>query len=57
MVTERDICCRGVAEGLDAATTPTRAIMARDITVCLSDDRVPRTQFGKWSTGTSGATQ
>lgn len=41
MVTDRDICCRGVAEGLDPATTPIRAVMTRDIAVCFSDDKVP----------------
>ncbi len=40
MVTDRDICCRGVAEGLDPATTPVRAVLSRDIAFCFSDDTV-----------------
>jgi CBS domain-containing protein len=41
MVTDRDICCRGVADGLDPATTPIREVMSRDIAFCFSDDKVP----------------
>jgi CBS domain-containing protein len=41
MVTDRDICCRGVADGLDPATTPLRAVMSRQIACCFSDDTIP----------------
>jgi CBS domain-containing protein len=41
MVTDRDICCRGVADGLDPTTTPIREVMSRDIAFCFSDDKVP----------------
>ena len=40
MITDRDICCRGVAEGFDPATTDVREIMSRDISFCFSDDSV-----------------
>lgn len=40
MVTDRDICCRGVAAGLDAATL-VREVMSRDVAFCFSDDKVP----------------
>ena len=40
MITDRDICCRGVADGFDPATTDVREIMSRDISFCFSDDSV-----------------
>ena len=40
MITDRDICCRGVADGFDPATTNVREIMSRDISFCFSDDSV-----------------
>lgn len=40
MVTDRDICCRAVAEGRDAARTTVREIMTRDVTCCFSDDDI-----------------
>lgn len=40
MVTDRDICCRAVAEGRDTAKTTVREIMSRDVTCCFSDDDV-----------------
>ncbi len=39
-ITDRDICCRGVADGFDPATTAVREIMSRDISFCFSDDSV-----------------
>lgn len=41
MVTDRDICCRAVADGLDPSTTTLRAVMSRDIACCFSDDTIP----------------
>ena len=41
MLTDRDICCRGVAEGLDSATTLVREVMSRDVAFCFGDDKVP----------------
>lgn len=40
MITDRDICCRGVADGFDPANTEVREIMSRDISFCFSDDSV-----------------
>jgi CBS domain-containing protein len=40
MITDRDICCRAVAEGRDAARTSVHEIMSRDVTCCFSDDDV-----------------
>lgn len=40
MVTDRDICCRAVAEGRDGSRTTVREIMSRDVTCCFSDDDV-----------------
>jgi len=40
MITDRDICCRGVADGFDPATTAVREIMSREVTFCFSDDTV-----------------
>jgi len=40
MITDRDICCRGVADGFDPASTPVREIMSRDLEFCFSDDSV-----------------
>ncbi len=40
MVTDRDICCRGVAGGFEPATTAVSEIMSRDIRFCFSDDTV-----------------
>jgi CBS domain-containing protein len=41
MVTDRDICCRGVADGFDPATAAVREVMSRDVAFCFSDDKVP----------------
>lgn len=41
IVTDRDICCRGVAEGLDSATTLVREVMSPDAAFCFTDDNVP----------------
>jgi CBS domain-containing protein len=40
MITDRDICCRGVADGFDAERTEVREIMSRQISFCFSDDNV-----------------
>ena len=40
MITDRDICCRALAEGRDPARTTVREIMSRDVTCCFSDDDV-----------------
>jgi CBS domain-containing protein len=40
MITDRDICCRGVADGFDPVTTAVREIMSREILFCFSDDTV-----------------
>jgi CBS domain-containing protein len=40
IITDRDICCRGVADGFDPVRTPVREIMSRDISFCFSDDNV-----------------
>jgi len=40
MITDRDICCRGVAGGFEPATTAVSEIMSRDIRFCFSDDTV-----------------
>jgi len=40
MITDRDICCRGVADGLNAARAEVREIMSRDISFCFNDDTV-----------------
>jgi len=40
MITDRDICCRGVADGFDAEITEVRDVMSRDIAFCFSYDTV-----------------
>jgi CBS domain-containing protein len=40
MITDRDICCRGVAEGFDPVTTEVSKVMSRDIRFCFGDDNV-----------------
>ncbi len=40
MITDRDICCRGVADGLDPVHTKVREIMSHDVRFCFSDDNV-----------------
>ncbi len=37
MITDRDICCRAVAEGRDLAATKVREIMSKDVTYCFDD--------------------
>lgn len=37
MITDRDICCRAVAEGRDPAKTKARDIMSKDVTFCFDD--------------------
>ena len=40
IITDRDICCRAVGQGLDGGTTTVREIMSEDITHCYSDQDV-----------------
>jgi CBS domain-containing protein len=40
MVTDRDICCRGVADDFDPLRTQVREIMSREVSFCFSDDSV-----------------
>lgn len=40
MITDRDICCRGVADGLDPVLTEVRKIMSRDVAFCFSYDTI-----------------
>ena len=40
MITDRDICCRGVADGYDPVKTEVREIMSREVSFCFSDDPV-----------------
>jgi len=40
MITDRDICCRGVADGFDPARAEVREIMTPDVEFCFSDDSV-----------------
>lgn len=40
MITDRDICCRGVADGFDQERTKVREIMSHDVRFCFSDDNV-----------------
>ena len=40
MITDRDICCRAVAEGRDPARTTVREVMSRDVASCFSDDDI-----------------
>jgi len=40
MITDRDICCRGIADGFDPASTTVSEIMSRDVGFCFSDDSV-----------------
>lgn len=37
MVTDRDICCRAVADGLDASETPVRDVMTEKVSWCYED--------------------
>ncbi len=40
IVTDRDICCRAIAGGLDASKTPVREIMTREVAFCFGDDDI-----------------
>lgn len=37
MITDRDICCRALAEGRDPARTKVREIMTKDVAFCFDD--------------------
>ncbi len=37
MITDRDICCRAVADGRDPAETKVRDVMSKDATYCFAD--------------------
>ena len=41
IVTDRDICCRAIAQGLDPATTPVEKIMSRKPSTCFDDQDLP----------------
>jgi CBS domain-containing protein len=40
MITDRDICCRAVADGRDITKTTVREIMSRNVACCFSDDDI-----------------
>jgi CBS domain-containing protein len=40
MITDRDVCCRGVADGFDTDRTEVREIMSHDLAFCFSYDTV-----------------
>jgi CBS domain-containing protein len=40
MITDRDICCRGVADDFDPARAEVRQIMTHDVAFCFSYDTV-----------------
>lgn len=40
MVTDRDICCRGVAASKDSARTKIRSLMSTKIATCFSDQEL-----------------
>jgi len=40
MITDRDICCRGVADGFEPERTEVRGVMSHDIAFCFSYDTV-----------------
>jgi CBS domain-containing protein len=40
MVTDRDICCRGLADGGDASKLTARDVMSKPIVYCKADDDV-----------------
>ena len=40
MITDRDIACRGAADGCDPANTPVRETMSKGIVYCFDDEKV-----------------
>jgi len=40
MITDRDIACRAVAEGLDPAKTTARRVMSKTISYCFDDQEI-----------------
>jgi CBS domain-containing protein len=40
MITDRDIACRAVAEGLDLATTKAEMVMSKGVTFCFDDQDI-----------------
>lgn len=40
MLTDRDICCRAVAEGRDPTATKVREIMTADVAYCFDDEDI-----------------
>jgi len=40
MITDRDICVRAVAEGIDPTETPVRDVMSTEVRYCYEDDDV-----------------
>lgn len=40
MLTDRDVCCRAVADGRDPILTKVGEIMSRNVTSCFNDDEI-----------------
>ena len=40
VITDRDICCRGVAQGLDPMVTRVSELMSKDVFTCFSDQDI-----------------
>ncbi len=40
IITDRDICCRAIANGLDPLRTTVRAIMTQQVAFCFGDDEI-----------------
>lgn len=41
IVTDRDICCRAIAQGLDPETTTVSEVMSRNVATCFEDQALP----------------
>jgi CBS domain-containing protein len=41
IVTDRDICCRVIAQGLDPETTAVSEVMSRNVATCFEDQELP----------------
>jgi CBS domain-containing protein len=37
IITDRDVCCRGIADGFDPVRTEVSEIMSREVSFCFSD--------------------
>ena len=40
MITDRDVCCRGVAQGRDPAKATAREVMSKEVTYCFDDQDI-----------------